>query len=139
MRKLLLSLLVAYPLFAVFGSEYTLLRYKEVLEKTPDISAKNVRVWNLRKNETIRINLVEFSGELPLHKHPDGDHTLMVLEGRVRVQMDGEKHEIEKGDLISIPRNMPHKYWTLSKKAILVSMDAPYYDPKKTIRLEVGE
>ncbi len=117
-------------------ADYSLRRYQEVLAKAPDTRGKNVRVWNLRQNETIRINLVEFTGEIPLHKHPDGDHTLLVLDGKVRVQIDARKFEIATGDLVSIPKDVPHKYWTLGKKAILVSMDAPYYDPKKTIPLE---
>ncbi len=118
------------------ASESTVLKYKSILASKPITQDKNVRVWNIRKTETIRINLVEFTGELPLHKHPDADHSLLVLEGKVRVQMGTDKFEIEKGDFVSVPKDVPHKYWTLSGKAILVSMDAPYYDPSKTIRLE---
>lgn len=136
MRKAFVFVLGALPSVSIAADEFTLHRYKEVIGKAPDMKDKNVRVWNLRKNETIRINMVEFSGELPLHKHPDGDHTLLVLEGKVRVQIADRKFEVEKGDFISIPKDVPHKYWTLSGKAMLVSMDAPYYDPKKTIRLE---
>ena len=104
--------------------------------KAPDIEGKNIKVWNIRQNETIRINLVEMSGELALHKHPDADHSLMVLRGRVRAQIGDEQIEIKKGDFISIPADIPHKYWSLSETALLVSMDAPYYDPKQTILLE---
>jgi quercetin dioxygenase-like cupin family protein len=105
------------------------------LEK-PDGSSKYSRVWNLKQTPTIRVNLVEFTGEILLHKHPDADHSLLVLEGKVQVQAANDKFIVTKGDFFSIPANVPHKYWTLSKKAVLVSMDAPYYDPSKTIRLE---
>ncbi|MBY0470470.1 cupin domain-containing protein [bacterium] len=102
----------------------------------PDVQGKNIRVWNIRQTNILRINLVEMSGELPLHKHPDADHSLMVLEGRVRVQIGQEIFEIEKGDYVSIPQDVPHKYWALTQPALLVSMDAPYYDPKNTVQLE---
>lgn len=91
-------------------------------------------MWTIRKDETIRVNLVELSGELGLHKHPDAAHSLMVLEGSVRVQIGTEFTVIEKGDFISIPADLPHKYWSLTPRSMLVSMDAPYY--KQTIPLE---
>lgn len=117
-------------------ANYTLVSYSKLLTHKPTAVGKGARVWNIRQNEDIRINLVEMSGELTLHKHPDADHSLMVLEGKVRVQVDKEKFVLEKGDFISIPANVPHKYWSLTKTSILVSMDAPYYDPAKTVVLE---
>lgn len=60
----------------------------------------------------------------------------MVLQGQVRVLIGDKFVIINSGDYISIPADVPHKYWSLSEKSILVSMDAPYYDPKKTIQLE---
>ena len=115
---------------------YTLVSQKQLMSEEPDIDGKNVRVWKIRQDKTIRINLVEMSGELSLHKHPDAEHSLMVLEGRVRVKIGEDQIEIGEGDFISIPANVPHKYWSLTEKAKLVSMDAPYYDPKKTVALE---
>jgi len=119
-----------------FADNYLLTEFKSVVSKPPAISGKNVRVWNVRQNDTIRINLVEMSGELALHKHPDADHSLVVLEGEVRVQIADKKIVVRKGDFISIPANVPHKYWSLTKTAMLMSMDAPYYDPAKTVSLE---
>ena len=115
---------------------YTLVRHEKLYRSKPDIEGKNVKVWSIKQNETIRINLVEMFGELSLHKHPDAEHSLMVLEGKVRVQVGPETLTIEKGDFISIPAGVPHKYWSLTKISKLISMDAPYYDPKKTVTLE---
>lgn len=117
-------------------SSFTSLRYQELLKTKPESQSKVVRVWSIRKTPEIRINLVEFTGEIAMHKHPDADHSLLVLEGNVRVQIGDEKFEIGKGDFVSVPKDVPHKYWTLGERAILVSMDAPYYDPKKTVPLE---
>lgn len=120
----------------MMANAYILIDYETITQQEPTISGKNVRVWSVHKTDIIRINLVEFTGELALHKHPDADHSLVVLEGKVRVQVGDEQVEIEKGDFISVPADMPHKYWTLSDKAMLMSMDAPYYDPQKTVVLE---
>jgi quercetin dioxygenase-like cupin family protein len=115
---------------------YTLIEYQKLILKAPTTSGKNVKVWTIRQDAIIRINLVEMSGELTLHKHPDADHSLMVLEGEVRVQIADKMIVVHKGDFISIPANVPHKYWSLTKTAMLVSMDAPYYDPTRTVVLE---
>ncbi len=110
--------------------------YSEIISKKADIEGKNVRVWNIRKTVQIRINLVEMTGELSKHKHPDADHSLIVLEGEVKVMVADSIIEMSKNDFISIPKDIAHKYWTISPKAYLLSMDAPYYDPDKTISLE---
>ena len=117
-------------------AKFTHVGYAKLIDRKPDISGQGVEVWNIRQDDSIRINLVEMSGELGLHKHPDADHSLMVLEGRVRAQVGDVTIEVEEGDFISIPANTPHKYWGLTKTSMLVSMDAPYYDPKKTVALE---
>lgn len=115
---------------------FDFVNYKKLTARDPDISSKNVKVWSIKQNKIIRINLVEMSGELSLHKHPDAEHSLIVLDGKLRVKIGDEKIEIGKGDFISIPADVPHKYWSLTKTSMVVSMDAPYYDPKKTISLE---
>lgn len=118
------------------SNNFSLVEYEKLISEKPDIEGVNVRVWKIRQNQTIRINLVEMTGELPLHKHPDADHSLMVLEGQVRVQIADKFIVMGSGDFISIPADVPHKYWSLTVKSILLSMDAPYYDPQKTITLE---
>ncbi len=114
----------------------TFVKHKVLLTKKPDINGPNIKVWTVQQNETIRINYIEMSGELPLHKHPDAAHSLMVISGKVKVQIGSMLKVMEEGDFISIPADVPHKYWPLNGKARLVSMDAPYYDPQKTISLE---
>lgn len=68
--------------------------------------------------------------------HPDADHTVLVIEGAIEGEVGGKAIQLKKGDLISIPAGMPHKYTIKGKDAIIVSMDAPYYDPAKTVVLE---
>ena len=96
----------------------------------------SVRVWNLKKDNTIRINLVEIREETTKHKHPDADHSIIIIEGIVKVLVGNKIDTLSKGDFISIPKNLPHKYWPLTKSVLFTSMDAPYYDPEKTITLE---
>jgi quercetin dioxygenase-like cupin family protein len=112
------------------------LNYRELTARKPDSEGPTVKVWNIRQNETIRINLVEMCGELKLHQHPDAEHSLMLIEGKVRALVGDQEVILEKGDFLSIPPSVPHKYWSLDPRSLLVSMDAPYYDPKRTVVLE---
>ncbi len=45
-----------------------------------------------------------------LHLHPDGQETFYVLEGNYIFTLNGETMEAGKGDFISIPAHVPHKY-----------------------------
>ncbi|MBS1621049.1 MAG: cupin domain-containing protein [Bacteroidetes bacterium] len=93
-------------------------------------------LWTLKKTDLLRINAVKMKGEAQLHKHPDADHTILLIKGVIIAEINGEKLKLKKGDILSIPAGVPHKYSVRGRKAILVSMDAPYYDPEKTILLK---
>jgi quercetin dioxygenase-like cupin family protein len=134
MRQLIIVYLMS--LAAAHAGELSVVRYEVLRASRPATATKHVKVWNIKQDAHIRVNLVEMTGELPLHKHPDAAHSLLVLSGKVRVLAGDLKTELVSGDFISIPAGMPHKYWALGGQALLVSTDAPYYDPKKTVQLE---
>lgn len=93
-------------------------------------------LWTLKKTNLFRINLVKMEGEGKLHKHPDAEHTIFVVKGVIHAVVNGQALILRKGDLLSIPAGVPHKYTIKGRRAIIMSMDAPYYDPNKTIMLE---
>jgi len=93
-------------------------------------------LWTIKRTDTIRINLVRLSGEMKMHKHPDAEHSIFVLEGKIDALIGTERVTLKKGDFVSIPKGVPHKYTIRGKRAIIISMDAPYYDPAKTIILK---
>ncbi len=48
--------------------------------------------------------------ENPLHSHPNCHEILTLLQGKIsHVIEDGKEVEMEPGDTISVPRNIPHK------------------------------
>ncbi len=93
-------------------------------------------LWTIKQTDAIRINLVQMSGEMKMHKHPDAEHSILVYEGKIDALIGGKRFSLKKGDFVSIPKNVPHKYFVRSKRALIISMDAPYYDPKKTVMIE---
>jgi quercetin dioxygenase-like cupin family protein len=47
----------------------------------------------------------------PKHFHPEQDERFEVIEGTVRVELDGEVRELEAGDSLEIPRGAVHRLW----------------------------
>ncbi|XAT59625.1 cupin domain-containing protein [Rhodobacteraceae bacterium Araon29] len=45
---------------------------------------------------------------VPPHIHPDQDEFLYILEGRVDFLLDGKEAVGEPGDLVKLPRGVPH-------------------------------
>ncbi|MBI3549433.1 MAG: cupin domain-containing protein [Elusimicrobia bacterium] len=115
-----------------------ILRRAEIFGRAPDVDAPNVRVWTLRNNGVGRTNLVEMLGCLPLHRHPDADHSLLVLQGRVEVKAGGVKTVLSEGDYITIPPNVPHGYRVIGDRALLISADAPFYRKTEPLSQDCG-
>jgi quercetin dioxygenase-like cupin family protein len=107
--------------------------HRALLARKPDLLAPTVKIWNIQQTESIRINLVEMRGHLRRHMHPDAAHSLLVLEGSVRATVGAQEILMNEGDFVSIPAGVLHDYTTVGPSALLISCDAPYYDPKKTV------
>jgi mannose-6-phosphate isomerase-like protein (cupin superfamily) len=115
-----------------------IIRTSELIKQKPEGDSPTVRVWNIHQTALSRNNLVEMKGPTSLHVHPDADHRLFVIEGELKVFIGTQVTIAKVGDFISIPAGVRHKYDVIKPgaRALLVSMDAPPYDPKKTIVLD---
>lgn len=61
----------------------------------------------------------------PMHIHIGEDETFYVLEGEVLFQVDNERHTLQPGDTIFLPRTHPHTYLVLSDTARMLFMLSP--------------
>lgn len=97
-----------------------------------------MRLWPLYATAEARMNYVEVTGRSGLHYHPDADHKLYVLEGSVLVTAGTNTSVAGVGDLIIIPRGVRHSYDVPARggRALMLTFDAPPYDPRKTVNLE---
>ena len=113
----------------------TLVRTRELMARDPNPSSTAGHVWRLHQSATSRTNLVEMRGVAGEHIHPDAEHSLYVISGEVMVHAGDLETTLQAGDYISIPAGMKHGYRVPGdKSALLISMDAPPYDPQKTVR-----
>ncbi|GAB3852146.1 hypothetical protein GCM10028822_19530 [Hymenobacter terrigena] len=75
--------------------------------------------------------LAVFDGEYrrhdgpPLHVHYQQDEEFYITEGEFLVQVGDEKFTLKAGDLIFLPRNIPHTFVTLSETGKMAFMTHP--------------
>ena len=109
----------------------------EVVKTKPAADLGVARVWVVEKGKNVQSLLVELTGTLPMHFHPDGVHRMYVVEGRMRMTIGKETMEMGVGDYMMIPRGVRHKVERLGKgKAYFATVDTPPIDPKKIVWLE---
>jgi quercetin dioxygenase-like cupin family protein len=61
----------------------------------------------------------------PLHVHHREDEQFLVIDGRARFQIGEHALEAATGDLVFLPRQVPHAYVILSTTAVLVGTVTP--------------
>lgn len=53
---------------------------------------------------------------VPVHVHPTQDEFILVQEGELDLKLDGEWLKAKAGDLVRMPRGIPHGYFNKSDK-----------------------
>lgn len=92
-----------------------------------------MRLWPLLATPEARLNYVDVAGRSEMHFHPDADHRLHVLEGKVMVTA-GTNTTVAAGEYL-IPKGVRHSYDVPAKgdRALLLTFDAPPFDSRKTV------
>jgi len=55
---------------------------------------------------------------VPPHTHPDQDEYIYILEGRMDLTLDGLTNTANSGDLVRLPRGIPHGFFNNSGKPV---------------------
>ena len=64
-------------------------------------------------------------GGPPLHVHPDQDEVFRVLEGEYLFVVGTEEYTLTRGDLIFLPRGIPHTFAQTSPQGNLLYLFTP--------------
>ena len=83
----------------VVGAEAPGARMRWLIDDTHD----GAPVYALRMVE------IDPGGHSPHHRHPY-EHENFVVEGRGRVFISGQWHELKPGDVVFVPSNVEHEY-----------------------------
>jgi quercetin dioxygenase-like cupin family protein len=61
----------------------------------------------------------------PLHRHPEADELVYVLEGEIVINVDGNESRVGAGGMTYTPRGVPHAFVVVSDRARLLSLQTP--------------
>jgi quercetin dioxygenase-like cupin family protein len=75
----------------------------------------------------------------PLHLHPNADETFCVIDGEIRVHVDGAERTVGQGGVASVPRGMPHAVMVTSELARMLTIVTPGCKELEMFFREVGE
>jgi quercetin dioxygenase-like cupin family protein len=75
----------------------------------------------------------------PLHLHPKADETFCVIEGEIRVHIDGAERTVTQGGIASVPRGMPHAVMITSERARVLTIVTPGCKELEMFFQEAGE
>jgi quercetin dioxygenase-like cupin family protein len=108
--------------------------------RTPVILAPEVQqaVWFLGALVRIRaggdatagdLAVLEHQGERgynsPMHRHLADEETFFVIDGEVRIEVDGEAHLAGAGAVAFLPRQLPHGFVVTSPQARFLTLHTP--------------
>jgi mannose-6-phosphate isomerase-like protein (cupin superfamily) len=73
--------------------------------------------------------------KIRLHTHEFEDHVVYVVQGRAMARLGDEKREVGPGDLITIPKRVPHSFDQQGEEQFVILVNAtPGWDPLKDTR-----
>ncbi|GAA3824296.1 cupin domain-containing protein [Nocardioides panacisoli] len=86
-------------------------------------------LWKVRAEETrdaffLFEDRMEQGKMTPLHTHP-ADETMYVLEGEIRMHLDGAEHAVGAGGVALAPRGVPHAFMVVSPVARMLCLHTP--------------
>lgn len=80
--------------------------------KIGGVSPNDIKVSS--KDTKGLLTVFEYTGKEkggpPLHVHPNQDEVFFIQEGSYRFQVGDETHLLSVGDMIFLPRNIPHTF-----------------------------
>jgi quercetin dioxygenase-like cupin family protein len=89
-----------------------------------------VHTWKATAEETNGALLL-FEDQLlrgkttPLHRHPEQDEVIYVIDGEILYFVDGSERRVTAGATIVTPRGVPHAFAVVSESARLLCLQTP--------------
>ncbi len=79
------------------------------MEKFSKLPDEDYSVRIIAKMNNYEFKIVKFKGEFIWHSHPDTDETFIILEGKMILHFRDNLVELNRGEMIVIPKGVEHK------------------------------
>lgn len=92
--------------------------------------------WEKGEFENASVSYFEATGAHGRVKTTLSDRVYYVVEGKGEYEIDGEKFEVSKGDVIIVPKNTPYNYWAKGGVLKLFLVHVPAFEPEHEVKME---
>jgi len=90
-------------------------------QKFAKLQAGDYATGIIAKMNNYEIKVVKFKGDFVWHSHPDTDETFIILDGAMVMNFRDRKVEVQRGEMIVIPKGVEHKPSSITGyKALLI-------------------
>ena len=80
------------------------------------------------------VHLTQIRGGIEGQRHVHHHETVWVVRGAGRLTLDGVKHKVAAGTIVSIPPGTPHSFYSMGKvPAVVISIFSPGFDGKDRV------
>lgn len=89
-----------------------------------------LHIWKLTAEETggaffLFEDLLVKGKTTPFHRHPGIDEALYILEGTLRVHVEGVEREVGASSVVLFPRGVAHAFLVTSETARILCLQTP--------------
>jgi quercetin dioxygenase-like cupin family protein len=124
-------------LFLQYGKDLRQADMGKVVAENPLGPTENIKITNLGQGQGASHHVVQIRDREPPHIHRLHDVTVILTRGRGYLIMDGRRIQLTEGDIVHIPRGVPHYYVnTAPHPAVAFVIFSPPFDGKDTIPLK---
>ena len=122
------------------GPKPQVISLASVLAKSPPAKGEAFKVMPVAQGQDTSVTVVRALGELPTHFHESREEVVYVVRGGGTMLLGNEKRPVKAGDILHIPRRVPHGFVNGAKReTVVVSVMAPPFDGKDRIFLTSQE
>jgi mannose-6-phosphate isomerase-like protein (cupin superfamily) len=108
---------------------------KDVVDLTSQINGisdayKNIPITEV--NDHV-VRLAVMTEDFYWHYHPNSDETFMVIGGTLLLDLESGTIELNKGQMITVPKNMPHRTRPKDGRSVNLTIELTAME---TVRIE---
>jgi len=71
---------------------------------------------------SVMLSVVPAGSGIPGHIHQHEDETFQIIDGELEVTINGEAHLLRKGDMVFLPKNIPHAFKAIQNSSMWISL-----------------
>ena len=120
--------------FLQYGKEFRQADVNKLLADNPLGPGENIKITTLGQGQSASHHIVQIRDRESPHLHKAHDGTVIVLRGRGYLVMDTRRITLTAGDIVHIPRGVPHYYVNTDlEPTVAFVIYAPPFDGKDNV------